>query len=103
MYFGWAGSLLLHMGFLSVVSGASHHAGFSCSGARALGHKGFLAVAPGLSCPEASGVFLDQVSNPCPLHWQAGSTIAPPEKSLNFLLDLCSFLIGLILPVDVPS
>ena len=26
-----------------------------------------------LSCPEACGTFLDQGSNPCPLHWQADS------------------------------
>ena len=28
-------------------------------------------VAQGLSCPAAYGIFLDQGSNPCPLHWQA--------------------------------
>ena len=26
-----------------------------------------------LSCPAACGIFLDQGSNPCPLHWQADS------------------------------
>ena len=26
-----------------------------------------------LSCSEARGIFLAQGSNPCPLHWQAGS------------------------------
>ena len=25
------------------------------------------------SCPEACEIFLDQESNPCPLHWQADS------------------------------
>ena len=30
-------------------------------------------LAHGLSCPEACGIFPDQGSNPCPLHWQAGS------------------------------
>ena len=28
-------------------------------------------VARGLSCPAACGIFLDQGSNQCPLHWQA--------------------------------
>ena len=28
-------------------------------------------VAQGLSCPKACGVFPDQGSNLCPLHWQA--------------------------------
>ena len=30
-------------------------------------------VAQRLSCPEACGIFLDQGSSPCPLHWQASS------------------------------
>ena len=30
-------------------------------------------VARGLSCPVACGIFPDQGSNPCPLHWQADS------------------------------
>ena len=34
---------------------------------------GSLVVAPGLSCSEACGIFPDQESNLCPLHWQAGS------------------------------
>ena len=34
---------------------------------------GSVLVAQGLSCSEACGIFLDQGSNPCPLHWQADS------------------------------
>ena len=34
---------------------------------------GSVAVAPSLSCSEACEIFLDQESNLCPLHWQAGS------------------------------
>ena len=34
---------------------------------------GSVAAAHGLSCSAACGIFLDQGSNPCPLHWQAGS------------------------------
>ena len=30
-------------------------------------------VAHWLSCPAAREIFLDQGSNPCPLHWQADS------------------------------
>ena len=30
-------------------------------------------LANGLSCSAARGIFLDQGSNPCPLHWQADS------------------------------
>ena len=29
--------------------------------------------AHGLSCPTACGIFPNQGSNPCPLHWQADS------------------------------
>ena len=64
---------------------ASHCSGFSCCGARALGVRasvvvsrglqsaGSVAVAHGLSCSVACGIFPDQGSNPCPLHWQADS------------------------------
>ena len=49
--------------------------------ARGLGHRGVplysawtsVAVAPGLSCSTARGIFPDQGSNPGPLHWQADS------------------------------
>ena len=47
---------------------ASHCSGFSCCGA-----LGSVVVAYGLSCPVACWIFLDQGSNPCPLHWQADS------------------------------
>ena len=34
-------------------------------------HAGFSSCARGLSCCAACGIFLDQGSNPSPLHWQA--------------------------------
>ena len=64
---------------------ASHCSGFSCCGAWALGawasvvvahglqSAGSVVVAPGHSCSVACGIFLEQGSNPCPLHWQADS------------------------------
>ena len=51
---------------------ASHCSGFSCHGAQALGCAGSV-VAHGLSCPAACGIFPDQGSNLCPLHWQVDS------------------------------
>ena len=36
-------------------------------------HGSSLVVVDGLSCSVACGVFPDQGSNPCPLHWQAAS------------------------------
>ena len=36
-------------------------------------HAGSAVVAHGPSCSAACGIFPDQGSNPCPLHWQADS------------------------------
>ena len=52
---------------------ASPCGGFSCCGARAIGTRTSVAVAHGLSCSMACRIFLDQGSNPCPLHWQEDS------------------------------
>ena len=66
---------------LSLVAGASLHCsvrashcgGFSCCRAWALGTRASVVVAHGSSCSAACGIFPDQGSNPCPLHWQADS------------------------------
>ena len=42
-------------------------------GAPELDSTGSLSVALGLSCSEACGIFRDQGSNLCPLHWQVDS------------------------------
>ena len=57
--------------FLTVLG--SHCCGFSCCGAWTLDVWASVVVAPELSCPVACGIFLDQGSNPCPLHWQEDS------------------------------
>ena len=44
-------------------------------------------VAPGLGCSKACGIFPDQGSNLCFLHWQVDSL--PQRKAL-----LCQFLVG---------
>ena len=80
--FGCVGSSLLRAGFLELrregttlccSARASHCGGFSCCRARALGPQASVVVAHGLSCSAACRIFLDQGSNPCPLHWQADS------------------------------
>ena len=38
-----------------------------------LWHTGSVVMAHGLSCSAACGIFPDQGSNLCPLHWQADS------------------------------
>ena len=65
---------------LLLQSTGSRHAGFNSCGrwasavvARRLWSTGSVVVAHGLSCSAACGIFPDQGSNPCLLHWQADS------------------------------
>ena len=69
-------------GLSPVVASGGHSsswcAGFSLSRPlllRSTGSRraGSVVVAHGLSCSAACGIFPDQGSNPCPLHWQADS------------------------------
>ena len=69
----WAFSSCSQRGLLFVGARASHCSGFSCCGARALGAPASVVVARRLSCSAACGIFPDQGSNPCPLHWQTDS------------------------------
>ena len=70
--FGCTGSSLLLVGYslvvvhrlIYVISPVAEH------GLQSLGSR---VVACGLSYPTACGVFLDQGSNPCLLHWQMDS------------------------------
>ena len=57
-------------------STGSRRTGFSSCGtwAQWLWHAGSVVVAHGLSGSAACGIFPDQGSNPCPLHWQADSS-----------------------------
>ena len=48
---------------------ASHCGGFSFCRAWTLGHK-LSSCGAGVSCSLACGIFLDQGSNPCLMHWQ---------------------------------
>ena len=48
-------------------------ASFSYCGTQAPGTQASVVVAQKLSCPMACGIFQDQGSNPCPLHWQVNS------------------------------
>ena len=68
---------------LSPVAASGGHSSSQCAGLslsrplllRSTGSKraGSVAVAHGPSCSAACGIFPDQGSNPCPLHWQADS------------------------------
>ena len=94
---------------LSLVAASGGHSSSQCAGLslsrplllRSTGSRrtGSVIVAHGPSCSAACGIFPDQGSNPCPLHWQVDSqplrhqgspmaggflTTAPPGKSENF-------------------
>ena len=79
--YGCVGSSFLCEGFLQLWQvGATLHPGARASHCRGLllrstgsSRAGSVIVAHGPSCSAACGVFPDQGSNPCPLHWQADS------------------------------
>ena len=60
-------------GLSLILAGGGSHCGASLDTEHRLYSAGSAVVACGLSCPMACGIFLDQGSNPCPLHWQVNS------------------------------
>ena len=68
---------------LSLVAASGDHSSSRCAGLslsrplllQSTGSRraGSVVVAHGPSCSAACGIFPDQGSNPCPLHWQADS------------------------------
>ena len=84
-------------GYSSWGAQASHCSGFSC-GAQALGHVAFSICGTGVSCPTASGLFPDQESNPCPVHWQEDSYLLGHQGNLDNGDSLCCSL-----PYSQPS
>ena len=121
LIFGCIGSSLLHVGFLqlgqagaTLSSGtwASHCAGFSCCGAQALGMRasvvvarrlqsaGSVVVAHRLSCSAACGIFPDQGSNPCPLHWQVDSYVLRYQGSPSQWSLMKSTLVFRLQPIN---
>ena len=87
---------------LSLVAASRGHSSSRCTGLslspplllRGTGSRrtGSVAVAHGPSCSAACGIFPDQGSNPCPLHWQADSQ---PLRHQGRPLWLVSYLIAL--------
>ena len=71
------------VGGLSLVAASGDHSSSRCAGLspsrplllRSTGSRrtGSVIVAHGPSCSVACGIFPDQGSNPCPLHWQTDS------------------------------
>ena len=83
---------------LSLVAASGGHSSSRCAGLslsrplllRSTGSRraGSVIVAHGPSCSSACGIFPDQGSNPCPLHWQADSQPLRHQgrpKTVNFM------------------
>ena len=81
--FFWLWWVLVSVRGLSPVVASGGHSSSQCAGLspwqplslRSTGSRraGSAVVAHSLSCSVARGIFPDQGSNPCPLHWQADS------------------------------
>ena len=84
---------------LSLVAASGGHSSSRCAGLslsrslllRSTGSRraGSVVVAHGPSCSAACGIFPDQGSNPCPLHWQADSQPLRHQGSPQSVLPLC--------------
>ena len=81
--FFWLCWVFVSVQGLSLVAASGGHSSSRCTGLslsrplllQSTGSRraGSVVVAHGPSCPAACGIFPDQGSNPCPLHWQADS------------------------------
>ena len=83
LFFFWLCWVFVSVRGLSLVAASGGHSSSRCAGLslprplllRSTGSTctGSVVVAHGPSCSVACGIFPDQGSNPCPLHWQADS------------------------------
>ena len=81
---------------LSLVAASGGHSSSRCAGlslsqpvllrSTSSRRAGSVAVAHGLSCSAACGIFPDQGSNPCLLHWQADSQPLRHHESPYFII-----------------
>ena len=90
---------------LSLVVASGDHSSSQCAGLsllqplllRSTGsrHAGSVIVAHGPSCSAACGIFPDQGSNLCPLHWQADSNHCATREALFIYFLFILFLAAL--------
>ena len=81
--YSWLCWVFISVRRLSLVVASRGHSSSRCTGlslswplllwSTGSRHAGSVVVAHGPSCSMACGIFPDQGSNPCPLHWQADS------------------------------
>ena len=89
---------------LSPVAASGGHSSSRCTGlslswplplqSTSSRHAGSIVVAHGLSCSAVCGIFPDQGSNPCPLHWQADSQPLRHQGSPNNILNQLYFFLS---------
>ena len=82
-FYFWLCWVFVSMRGLSLVAASGGHSSSQCAGlspswplllwSTGSRRAGSVVVAHGPSCSVACGIFPDQGSNPCPLHWQADS------------------------------
>ena len=90
---------------LSLVAASGGHSSLRCAGLSLLRplllwstgsrREGSVVVAHGLSCSAACGIFPDQDSNPCPLHWQADSQPLRHQGSPKLFFKVVEITVGL--------
>ena len=95
-FYFWLCWIFVSVRGLSLVVASGGHSSSQCAGLslsrplllRSTGSRraGSVVVAHGLSCSAARGIFPDQGSNPCPLHWQAASQPLRHQGSPTLLL-----------------
>ena len=88
---------------LSLVAASGGHSSSRCTGLslswplllRSTGSRrtGSVVVVHGSSCSTACGIFPDQGSNPCPLHWQADSQPLHHQGSPQKFLNVISYIL----------
>ena len=98
LFYFWLCWVFVSVRGLSLVVASGGHSSSWCAGLsllqphllRSTGSRraGSVIVAHGPSCSAACGLFPDQGSNPCPLHWQADSQPLRHQRSP----ELCSYV-----------
>ena len=91
----WVCWVFISVRGLSLVAASGGHSSSQCAGLslswslllQSTGSRstGSVVVAHGPSCSAACGIFPDQGSNPCPLHWQADSQPLRHQGSPNYI------------------
>ena len=103
-FFFWLCWVFVSAWGLSLVAASGGHSSSRCAGLslswplllRSTGSRraGSVVVAHRLSCSAACGIFPDQGSNPCPLHWQADSQPLCHQGSPITLFLYCFFIMS---------